>query len=466
MSQEFYLEVEDEEQVEHIYDHPLHLRTPNDIFLPGQKIRVADFSQLFTINKETQQRKSVRQKVQDKLPEHCLITETKLTKLMVDWVIIQDDVEILPDMVKVDEVRIIPRPPLPTFALDERCILRIEEDREKYLNKEATTTFPKGTSTSAKRRAKWVRWLATLPPVGVVAGVRSVYTVVWQNGTTETIPSTELVSYDPSGVNEYWCNSPVTHAPIDNDATNIDLTTWGVVQSMDVDKQLVKVKWISQQGERISEPVIEEMSVYSLFSHETHAEIIPGQTVVRTLENDEVEAGTVIELHDGRARVYWFETLTESHPYLDELTVVDGVDSDDEDDDDYSEEDWEDDVNYESCEDEEEEEDLQHVIRADDDGNSTTMHDVMRAAFLRNQYGYEEEDDSGDCEAPSHEENPTIEEESTEDDMPPPRDESFPHLEKYERFESAPQTPLGHHYLEQTVQLSQGGVGAVGQGQL
>ena len=93
----------------------------------------------------------------------------------------------------------------------------------------------------------------------------------------------------------------MTRALVDNDATNLDLTTWGVVRSMDVYKQLVKVEWISQPGERISEPFIEEQSVYSLFSHETHAEIIPGQTVVRILENDQVEAGTVIELHDGRA---------------------------------------------------------------------------------------------------------------------------------------------------------------------
>ena len=173
VSQEFYLEV-DQGQVEHLYDHPLHLRTPNDIYLPGQKIRVEFLSKLFTISKETQQRKSVRQKILDKLPEHCFITETKLTQLMVNWVIIQDDGEDLPDMVNVDEVRIIPRPFL-SFALDERCMLLVEGDREKYLNKEITTKFPKG-----------IRWLATLAPVGLVAGVRSVYTVVGQNGTIET----------------------------------------------------------------------------------------------------------------------------------------------------------------------------------------------------------------------------------------------------------------------------------------
>jgi len=315
------------------------------------------------------------------------------------------------------------------------------------------------------------------------------YDIIWQDGSTSSqVPSTDLVSYDPSGVDEFWPNSPVTPASEDNNVADLDFTTWGVVVSMDVEKQLVQVKWITRQDKRVENPMVEEVSVYALITHPTLAEIIPSQTVCRAAEGDTVEVGTVLQLHDGKADVWWFQSQSRADVYIDEIAVVNGVDSDDEDDDEYDEEEEEEEGEDEEAEEEEEEEEGEEVnylghANLNDEG-STTMYDLMLHSIMAQRHHsdggssllhfVEQRDDEsdeeyqpvlqwrsqeGDDDNDGHDDD-----EDDDDDTASDGDASagvergaqhnqFSHLAQYERFDSAPEAPLGHHYLEDTVQL-------------
>ncbi|XP_034488220.1 (E3-independent) E2 ubiquitin-conjugating enzyme UBE2O [Drosophila innubila] len=140
--------------------------------------------------------------------------------------------------------------------------------------------------------------------------VYSSLTVVWQDGTVETgIPSTELYPIHHLDNHEFFPGDFVSKAN-DYSPSQID---YGVIQSVDHDERIAKVKWFNIYGS-LTNPVpsckeVEELSVYDLKDHADY-QYRPGTMVIRVsnFTGDDLNstAGQVIDnFPDGRVRVWW-----------------------------------------------------------------------------------------------------------------------------------------------------------------
>ncbi|KAM8703488.1 hypothetical protein ACLKA7_008158 [Drosophila subpalustris] len=140
--------------------------------------------------------------------------------------------------------------------------------------------------------------------------VYSSLTVVWQDGTVETgIPSTELYPIHHLDNHEFFPGDFVSKAN-DYSPSQID---YGVIQSVDHDERIAKVKWFNIYG-NLDNPVpsckeVEELSVYDLKDHADY-QYRPGTMVIRVsnFTGDDLNstAGQVIDnFPDGRVRVWW-----------------------------------------------------------------------------------------------------------------------------------------------------------------
>ncbi|KAH8311659.1 hypothetical protein KR044_007401 [Drosophila immigrans] len=141
--------------------------------------------------------------------------------------------------------------------------------------------------------------------------VYSSLTVVWQDGSVETgIPSTELYPIHHLDNHEFFPGDFVSKAN-DYSPSQID---YGVIQSVDHDERIAKVKWFNYGN--LNNPVpsckeVEELSVYDLKDHADY-QYRPGTMVIRvsnfTGEDLNSTAGQVIDnFPDGRVRVWWAE---------------------------------------------------------------------------------------------------------------------------------------------------------------
>ncbi|ALC45839.1 CG10254 [Drosophila busckii] len=140
--------------------------------------------------------------------------------------------------------------------------------------------------------------------------VYSTLTVVWQDGTVEnSIPSTELYPIHHLDNHEFFPGDFVSKA---NNYSPSPMD-YGVIQSVDHDERIAKVKWFNIYG-NMSNPVpscreTEELSVYDLRDHADY-QYRPGTMVIRvsnfTGEDLNSTAGQVIDNYpDGRVRVWW-----------------------------------------------------------------------------------------------------------------------------------------------------------------
>ncbi|XP_001999983.3 (E3-independent) E2 ubiquitin-conjugating enzyme isoform X2 [Drosophila mojavensis] len=140
--------------------------------------------------------------------------------------------------------------------------------------------------------------------------VYSSLTVVWQDGSVESgIPSTELYPIHHLDNHEFFPGDFVSKA---NDY-NTSQMDYGVIQSVDHDERIAKVKWFNIYG-NMDNPVpsckdVEELSVYDLKDHADY-QYRPGTMVIRvsnfTGEDLNSTAGQVIDnFPDGRVRVWW-----------------------------------------------------------------------------------------------------------------------------------------------------------------
>ncbi|EDV91461.1 (E3-independent) E2 ubiquitin-conjugating enzyme [Drosophila grimshawi] len=140
--------------------------------------------------------------------------------------------------------------------------------------------------------------------------VYSSLTVVWQDGSVEAgIPSTELYPIHHLDNHEFFPGDFVSKA---NDYSPSQMD-YGVIQSVDHDERIAKVKWFNIYG-NMNHPVpsckeVEELSVYDLKDHADY-QYRPGTLVIRvsnfTGEDIHSTAGQVIDnFPDGRVRVWW-----------------------------------------------------------------------------------------------------------------------------------------------------------------
>ncbi|KRF83602.1 (E3-independent) E2 ubiquitin-conjugating enzyme UBE2O isoform X2 [Drosophila virilis] len=140
--------------------------------------------------------------------------------------------------------------------------------------------------------------------------VYSSLTVVWQDGSVESgIPSTDLYPIHHLDNHEFFPGDFVSKAN-DYSTSQID---YGVIQSVDHDERIAKVKWFNIYG-NMDNPVpsckdVEELSVYDLKDHADY-QYRPGTMVIRvsnfTGEDLNSTAGQVIDnFPDGRVRVWW-----------------------------------------------------------------------------------------------------------------------------------------------------------------
>ncbi|XP_034117397.1 (E3-independent) E2 ubiquitin-conjugating enzyme isoform X1 [Drosophila albomicans] len=171
--------------------------------------------------------------------------------------------------------------------------------------------------------------------------VYSSLTVVWQDGSVETgIPSTELYPIHHLDNHEFFPGDFVSKAN-DYSPSQID---YGVIQSVDHDERIAKVKWFNIYG-NLDNPVpsckeVEELSVYDLKDHADY-QYRPGTMVIRvsnfTGEDLNSTAGQVIDnFPDGRVRVWWAKGhITMCYPQdlfeIHQSDTQDAYDSDDSD---------------------------------------------------------------------------------------------------------------------------------------
>ncbi|XP_022209754.2 (E3-independent) E2 ubiquitin-conjugating enzyme isoform X2 [Drosophila obscura] len=139
--------------------------------------------------------------------------------------------------------------------------------------------------------------------------VRSTATVVWQDGTVEeNIQSTHLYPIHHLDNHEFFPGDFVSKA----NENNLSQTEYGVIQSVDHDERIAKVKWFNIYTKKDSVPTckeVEELSVYDLKDHADY-QYRPGTMVIRVsnFTNEDVNstAGQVIDNYpDGRVRVWW-----------------------------------------------------------------------------------------------------------------------------------------------------------------
>ncbi|XP_030370819.1 (E3-independent) E2 ubiquitin-conjugating enzyme [Scaptodrosophila lebanonensis] len=140
--------------------------------------------------------------------------------------------------------------------------------------------------------------------------VYSTVTVVWQDGTVEpNVPSTELYPIHHLDNHEFFPGDFVSKS---NDC-GPSHTDYGVIQSVDHDERIAKVKWFNIYA-NMDNPIpsckeVEELSVYDIKDH-TDYQYRPGTMVIRvsnfTGEDLNSTAGQVIDnFPDGRVRVWW-----------------------------------------------------------------------------------------------------------------------------------------------------------------
>ncbi|XP_023173922.1 (E3-independent) E2 ubiquitin-conjugating enzyme isoform X2 [Drosophila hydei] len=140
--------------------------------------------------------------------------------------------------------------------------------------------------------------------------VYSSLTVVWQDGSVESgIPSTDLYPIHHLDNHEFFPGDFVSKA---NDYSTSQMD-YGVIQSVDHDERIAKVKWFNIYG-NMDNPVpsckdVEELSVYDLKDHADY-QYRPGTMVIRVsnFTGDDLNstAGQVIDnFPDGRVRVWW-----------------------------------------------------------------------------------------------------------------------------------------------------------------
>ncbi|BFF91974.1 (E3-independent) E2 ubiquitin-conjugating enzyme UBE2O [Drosophila madeirensis] len=139
--------------------------------------------------------------------------------------------------------------------------------------------------------------------------VRSTATVVWQDGSVEeNIQSTHLYPIHHLDNHEFFPGDFVSKA----NENNLSQTEYGVIQSVDHDERIAKVKWFNIYTKKDTVPTckeVEELSVYDLKDHADY-QYRPGTMVIRvsnfTNENVNSTAGQVIDnFPDGRVRVWW-----------------------------------------------------------------------------------------------------------------------------------------------------------------
>ncbi|XP_002137019.3 (E3-independent) E2 ubiquitin-conjugating enzyme UBE2O isoform X1 [Drosophila pseudoobscura] len=139
--------------------------------------------------------------------------------------------------------------------------------------------------------------------------VRSTATIVWQDGTVEeNIPSTHLYPIHHLDNHEFFPGDFVSKA----NENSLSQTEYGVIQSVDHDERISKVKWFNIYTKKDTVPIcreVEELSVYDLKDHADY-QYRPGTMVIRvanfTNENAKSTAGQVVDnFPDGRVRVWW-----------------------------------------------------------------------------------------------------------------------------------------------------------------
>ena len=387
------------------------------------------------------QMKRVKQKVARKLPEFAYIVDIVMDRYQIDWSLIQEEDADLGEEMFISEVELIETPSLSSAiatTLDTRLLLREHTPANvaKYLDKEKTVTFKKGTSKGARRRAKWLKWLETLPQCGLVTGIHSEYDVTWQDGTKSCkVPSLDLLGYDPSGVNEFWHGSVVCRA---QESDELEVTSWGVVQLMKVEQQLVTVKWIMEEGRRLEEPVTECISAFLLVEHPNLNDVLLDTIVVKTIPDSQLLAvGEVIKLVDGVATVYWFDGTT-SDAMLDDISPMDDDDGD-----------------YEEAEEVNTEEDEEEDGIPTEHLEGLSLNEIERVAELHSRLG-DNEDSTFNAIRSDSEENDSEEQEPLPEvilDLNTTQPTQYEALSHYESFASAPETPSGHHFLPNSIQL-------------
>mmetsp|Transcript_17618 Transcript_17618/g.27228 ORF Transcript_17618/g.27228 Transcript_17618/m.27228 type:complete len:831 (-) Transcript_17618:23-2515(-) len=399
------------------------LPTEIGVFLPGQKVYIDCFDDLFNnYSKKESERKRTKKKISNKLPPVAVIQEIVVDTLDITWFLLQGNIANIDDTVSTvnpEDVTIVNNPSRHRkISVGCRVLIPDEftSDIEQYIDEERTTVYAKGNGKRQRKRNKYFRFLQTLPNCGLVIDLHTFYDVRWQDGTfSESIPSTDLIGYDPAGVNEFWENNIVCRAADELDQREVDFTSWGVVKSTNIEDQMVTVLWITKNGNRIPIPETEDISVYSLIHHPEHNNVVPEKLVVRESGNlPFLEAiGEVIEIIDGNCSVCWLNETT-STIGIEEVTFLDDEIEDEECDE--FEEDFEEDDAESSSEEENPEESRKLADEAEKEARSEIV--VNRAQS-----------------------------ESVKDVI------SYPALKEFARFGSITETPANHHYLKESVTL-------------
>lgn len=390
-----------------------------DQICPGQKITIEDHDDLYNnYNKDCDLMKKVKGRVASKLPPVAVVQEIVPHLLEINWFLIGSLDGELPSEVHPSEVSILKNPSrYRRVSIGNRLQFKNKQESIKYIDKERSVIFSEKKSKTAKKRNRYFKFLNELPNYcGIVIDLNTLYEVTWQDGSiSNSVKSTDLLGYDPSGVNEFWPKSIVCRA-----SDEIDKSSWGVVQSTNIDDQIVHVKWIKEKG-NILHDNDESLSLYSLVTHPDLSEIIPEKLVIRSLNEESLitsVSGEVIEMNkNGKCSVYWFDD-TQSDMYIDELRMLDDEFNDDDCcdyDSDYEE--------FSDGESEAEEIDKIEITKIEEEINT------------ENNETLEEEEGTGSVTVESIK------------DLP-----SYPYLNKFEHFAICDNTPV-HYFLAESQNL-------------
>jgi len=343
--------------------------------------------------------------------------------LSINWFLLQGNVKNIEEEMHPDDVTIVNNPSRwRKVNVGCRVMFKNEEahSMNDYLDRERTITPKKGNSTAARRRNKYYRFVETLPQCALVIDLHTVYQVSWQDGTvSDDVPSTDLIGYDPAGVNEFWPNSVVCRAAGELDTREVDFTSWGIVLFTDMETQMVTVKWISKKGKFLTDPVTESVSLYSLIRHPDYNNIIPEKLVVRESDGKnsfQEVIGEVVEIVNGKCSVCWLNGTTSEIP-IDKVQFLDDEVEDS-------------DCEYDTDDNDDDDDDLEEEEEGEEEGEETAEIET-----------HQEED-----------------KEQEEGEVPQLRDSikdqpSYPALQSFPRFGAVTNPPDNHHYLADTVTL-------------
>ena len=343
-----------------------------------------------------------------------------MDRLEINWFLLQGNTETIEEHMHPEDVTIVDNPSRHRKVnLGCRVLFRDEhvESIEQYIDHDRTIVPKPGKTKSARKRNKYFRFLDTLPQCALVIDLHTFYTVQWQDGTiSKSVKSTDLVGYDPAGVNEFWPGTIVCRAAEELDHRDIDFSTWGVVRSTSIEDQMVTVAWVTENGNRLESLKIESLSLYSLILHPEYNSVLPEKLVVK--ENDGElplvqSVGEVIEITDGNCTVCWLDgTITTVG--IDRVTFLD------------------DEIDYDECEDygsEEEENSLGEDSDSEVDEEETKKLTEEAKEAAKN-------------------EDPAVQSGAVKDAP------SYPTLQEFSRFASVSEVPENHHYLPQSVTLA------------